>query len=61
MAALQAEHQRIAQALADPGLYQEAPEKVATLNQQRSQTEKAIAAAETAWMAAEEELEAAKV
>ena len=61
MTRLQAEHQRIAQALADPSLYQEAPDKLASLNLQRSQTEKAIAEAESAWMAAEEELEAAKV
>ncbi len=61
MTKLQAEHQRIAQALADPALYQGAPDKLASLNQKRSQTEKAIAEAETIWMAAEEELEAAKV
>ncbi|MBL6951793.1 MAG: ABC-F family ATP-binding cassette domain-containing protein [Alphaproteobacteria bacterium] len=61
MTKLQAEHQRIAQALADPTLYQGAPDKLANLNQKRSQTEKAIAEAETIWMAAEEELEAAKV
>jgi len=61
MTKLQAEHQRIAQALADPTLYQGAPDKLASLNQKRSQTEKAIAEAETIWMAAEEELEAAKV
>jgi ATP-binding cassette subfamily F protein 3 len=61
MSKLQAEQQRIAHALADPALYQEAPEKLAGLNLQRSQTEKAITAAETAWIAAEEALEAAKM
>ena len=57
---LQAERDRIARALADPALYQDAPGKLATLNQERAQTEKALAEAETAWMAAEEELEAAQ-
>ncbi len=61
MSKLQAEQQRIAHALADPALYQEAPEKLAGLNLQRSQMEKAIAEAETAWMTAEEALEAAKL
>ena len=61
MARLQGEQDRIARALADPALYQQAPGNVAALNLQRSQTEKAIAEAETVWIAAEEELEAAKV
>lgn len=61
MARLQGEQDRIARALADPALYQQAPGNVAALNLQRSQTEKAITEAETVWIAAEEELEAAKV
>ncbi|MBC8239383.1 MAG: ABC-F family ATP-binding cassette domain-containing protein [Alphaproteobacteria bacterium] len=61
MAKLQAEHDRLAKALADPALYQKTPDKLASLNQRRSETEKAIAETETAWMAAEEELEAAKL
>ena len=56
---LQAEQARIAQALADPALYQENPDKVTALNQERAQTDKAVAEAEAEWLAAEEELEAA--
>ena len=54
MARLQGEQDRIARALADPALYQQAPGNVAALNLQRSQTEKAITEAETVWIAAEE-------
>ncbi|MDA1099951.1 MAG: ABC-F family ATP-binding cassette domain-containing protein [Proteobacteria bacterium] len=61
MAKLQAEQQRITHALADPAIYRGAPDKLAALNLQRSQTEKAIAETETVWIAAEEELEAAKI
>ena len=60
LAKLQADQARIARALADPAIYQDAPAKLAALNQERARTDKAIAAAESAWMAAEEELEAAK-
>ena len=61
MSRLQAEQSRIATALADPALYQKPPDKLADLNQKRSQTDKAIAAAEADWLAAAEELEAAQV
>ena len=57
---LQAEQARIAQALANPALYQDNPGKVTSLNQERAQTDKAIEAAEAAWLAAEEKLEAAQ-
>jgi ATP-binding cassette subfamily F protein 3 len=57
---LQTEQARIAAALADPKLYQDNPDKVTALNQERAQTDKAIAEAEAAWLAAEEELEAAR-
>jgi ATP-binding cassette subfamily F protein 3 len=60
MTKLQAEQTRITSALADPALYQKTPDKLADLNQKRAQTDKAIAAAEVEWMAAEEELEAAQ-
>ena len=60
MTRLQADQERIAKALADPALYQDTPDKLAGLNQQRAQTDKAIAEAEAAWLAAEEELEAAQ-
>ena len=60
MSNLQSEQSRIARALANPALYQETPDKVASLNQQRALTDKAIAAAEADWLAAEEELEAAQ-
>ena len=61
LAKFQAEHDRIAKALADPALYQKTPDKLASLNQQRLEMEKAIAKTETVWMAAEEALEAAKI
>jgi len=61
IAKFQAEHDRIAKALADPTLYQKTPDKLASLNQQRLEMEKAIAKTETVWMAAEEALEAAKI
>ena len=54
---LQTEQARIAQALTDPKLYQDSPDRVAALNQQRAQTDKAVAEAEVEWLAAEEELE----
>ncbi len=57
---LQTDRQRISDALADPALYQDKPEKLAELNQQRARTDEAIAEAEAAWLAAEEELEAAQ-
>ncbi|MBT4486367.1 MAG: hypothetical protein HOC72_02445 [Rhodospirillaceae bacterium] len=60
MTRLQADQERIAKALADPALYQDTPDKLADLNQQRAQTDKAIAKAEAAWLAAEETLEAAQ-
>jgi ATP-binding cassette subfamily F protein 3 len=61
LAKFQAEHDRIAKALADPALYQKTPDKLASLNQQRLEMEKVIAKTETVWMAAEEALEAAKI
>jgi ATP-binding cassette subfamily F protein 3 len=54
---LQPGQARIAQALTDPKLYQDSPDRVAALNQQRAQTDKAVAEAEVEWLAAEEELE----
>ena len=57
---LQEEQAVITRALSDPTLYKGTPEKLAALNQQRSQIEKSIADAEAAWLAAEEALEAAQ-
>ncbi len=61
MSRLQVEQDRITKALADPALYRDTPNKLADLNQKRAQTDKAISEAEAVWLAAEEELEAAKV
>ncbi|MBT3332019.1 MAG: ABC transporter ATP-binding protein, partial [Rhodospirillaceae bacterium] len=60
MSKLQLEQARIAKALADPALYQESPAKLANLNQERARMEKDFAAAEAAWLEAEEELDAAQ-
>ena len=60
MTRLQEEQTLITQALADPTLYEGMPGKLTALNQKRTQIDKAVAEAEAAWLAAEEELEAAQ-
>ncbi len=60
MTRLQEEQTLITQSLVDPTLYEGMPEKLTALNQKRTQIDKALAEAEAAWLAAEEELEAAQ-
>ncbi|GAB5387965.1 MAG: ABC-F family ATP-binding cassette domain-containing protein [Alphaproteobacteria bacterium] len=48
------------QALADPGLYERAPDKVADLTRQMGEIDQKLTRAEDAWLEAEEELELAQ-
>lgn len=56
---LQAEKATLHAALADPKLYDGPPAKLAALNRKSAEIDKAIAAAEEAWLKAQEAVEAA--
>ncbi|UCH76251.1 MAG: ABC-F family ATP-binding cassette domain-containing protein [Rhodospirillales bacterium] len=56
---LAAEQERLRAKLADPGLYDGPADKIAALNRRAGELDKQIAAAETAWLAAQEALDEA--
>ena len=55
--ALTKERQEIEEILADPKIYAEKPEKIASLNRRRAETERRISDTEDAWLAAQTALE----
>ena len=55
--ALTKEREEIEKILADPKIYTEKPEKIASLNRRRAETERRISDTEDAWLAAQTALE----
>jgi ATP-binding cassette subfamily F protein 3 len=60
LAGLESQRQKVARALADPGLYTEGGDRLADLNRRQADLDDVIAKAEAAWLAAAERLETAK-